>query len=258
MMDQNTILQLAQLNTQFYQTIASDFSSSRQYNWIGWEKIVSLLEARFSLTWKEKNNLSVLDVACGNGRFARFLDERLSQPIQYVGIDNSEALLQEALEKQVTLKKTNSFQFQQKDLITTLLKGELAFSQPFMFISVFGFLHHIPSFALRQSLLNSLAAALEDHGLLLVTAWQFLERSSLQTRVVPPEVLGFKPEQLEKNDYFLDWRKGHHAYRYCHLVDKEEIEKLLVGSSLTLVDSFRSDGKENNLNTYYLLEKSPR
>ena len=62
----------------------------------------------------------------------------------------------------------------------------------------------------------------------------------------------FDTEKLEKNDYFLDWRRGERAIRYCHAYKTEEVEKLFDTTPLQLQATYRADGRENGVNSYYL------
>jgi 2-polyprenyl-3-methyl-5-hydroxy-6-metoxy-1,4-benzoquinol methylase len=88
------IRKLNQLNNKFYQSVADDFSESRQYFWQGWEKITEYLE-------KNHRKIKILDIACGNARFAQFLKEK-KVDFTYSGLDNSQQLIKIARE---TIKK---------------------------------------------------------------------------------------------------------------------------------------------------------
>ncbi len=49
-----------------YDELATDFSNSRAYPWNGWAKVKEYIEE------SQKKPFSVLDLGCGNGRFAEF------------------------------------------------------------------------------------------------------------------------------------------------------------------------------------------
>ena len=57
-MSPETVLALNEINRRFYRTSAEAFSSSRDYPWLGWERIVGGLP---------EPPRSVLDVGCGTG-----------------------------------------------------------------------------------------------------------------------------------------------------------------------------------------------
>jgi hypothetical protein len=44
-----------------------------------------------------------------------------------------------------------------------------------------------------------------------------------------------------------------HALRYVHQLDLDEVRTLAADAGLRLLDTFRADGKEGNLNLFALL-----
>ncbi|QQR55117.1 class I SAM-dependent methyltransferase [Candidatus Peregrinibacteria bacterium] len=67
-----------------YNSIAEEFSETRQASWKEFEDFVPFL----------RSGLRVLDLGCGNGRLLGFLRDK--QLHSYVGVDQSEALLEQA------------------------------------------------------------------------------------------------------------------------------------------------------------------
>ena len=67
-MDTETINRLNAINHAFYATVADDFDQTRGTAWPGWKRLLPYLTTP----------LSVLDVGCGNARFALFLHDNLS------------------------------------------------------------------------------------------------------------------------------------------------------------------------------------
>jgi tRNA (uracil-5-)-methyltransferase TRM9 len=252
-MNQDTIHQLNQLNQQFYSTVATDFSATRQGYWSGWEQLINDID--FVQQQKsEKGPLRFLDLGCGNGRFERFLSERINHTFSYVGIDNNAKLLASA--------KSNVGKYIEQDVITEIEQGRLEKTlravQPHI-ITAFGLLHHIPSKELRRALLETMSKVLPPNGLCVVTAWQFIEIPQLVTRALPhKQVAGLYPElnikDLEKNDFFLTWERGEHAIRYCHLITETKCEELVEGLFSTK-RMFRADGKSDTTNIYVVGRK---
>jgi tRNA (uracil-5-)-methyltransferase TRM9 len=247
-----TIKQLNQLNQRFYQTIATEFSDSRQYAWSGWERALTF--------WpfpQVGGLVKVLDLGCGNGRFGLFLSQKMpSTSLQYVGLDSSPELLQLAEE---SLKATElQYKLGAIDLVEELLVGQLdqVLSQHHpTIITLFGVLHHIPSYHLRQQLINCVAQALPSGGWLVLAAWQFMDSPRLAQKVVNPAVIGISTSELETNDYILDWQRGKTSYRYCHWVDTAELSQLVSPQIWEKVADFTADAKEENLNHYLVLKK---
>src|SRR4051812_30515699 len=95
-MDTETINRLNAINRAFYTTVADDFDQTRGAAWPGRQRLLPYLPLP----------LSVLDVGCGNGRFALFLHDNLAagQPrhnadaplLSYHGLDSNPALLAHA------------------------------------------------------------------------------------------------------------------------------------------------------------------
>ena len=128
-------------------------------------------------------------------------------------------------------------------------------NDPFDLIVSFGVLHHIPSFNLRKSFFHSLADSLNKNGILVITAWQFLDNPKLKERLIEFDKVGIHKNDVEENDYLLDWRRGEQAIRYCHLTTKKEISELIKETNLKIIEMYKADSKTNNLNQYYILKK---
>lgn len=246
-MNQQTIAKLNQLNKKFYQTVANDFSDARQYFWQGWDKLIPDIKGL-------NKKISVLDLGCGNGRFALFLNKHFADQFKYIGIDNNKQLLDIAKRQ---LANQANIQILQVDLVKQLLNNTLFKQSDKLFdvIVAFGLIHHIPSFALRKQLIKNLERLLKKDGLLAMSFWQFTNDTRFKNRVVDSNLVGIDQKNLEKNDFILDWRKGQTAHRYCHFVDQEEAKKLLTETNLKIKQSFYADGKSGKLNWYLVLKK---
>lgn len=239
-MNHKTADQLNHINQQFYQTVFDSFDSTRQKPWMGWVQLLSHL-------WQLPQPLKVLDVGCGNGRFGSFLAQHIHE-IQYTGVDNSADLLSAAR------KTFPQGKFQQLDLMNLDELDKL--QQSYDCIVLIAVLHHIPGASNRIQLLKKLRQKLNSGGLLLFTAWQFLSIEALKNRVISWDRYSeVDQSQLENNDYLLDWQRGEHAVRYCHLIDRNEIDELISALSLTKVAQYYADGKENKSNIYVVLQK---
>jgi SAM-dependent methyltransferase len=256
-MDKTTIDSLNQLNKDFYNTVADSFNTSRNYYWPGWTKLQKVIRKQFT-----DKKIRVLDIGCGNGRFAQFLEDSQIN-FEYYGLDSSKKLLNWA-SKNVSLK--DKAMFLEFDLIKSLQNDTVSdflaknnTDVKFDLVVCFGVLHHIPSFELRKKLFTVVnKELLNTSSLFVITAWLFLDNPKLKERVLTEssiEELGLNIEQLELNDYLLDWQRGEHAIRYCHYSDKSEIEKINEELKWKSIQTYKADSKTNNLNQYYLLKK---
>jgi SAM-dependent methyltransferase len=247
-MKPTTIDQLNQINQTFYQRVANDFHRTRQHYWPGWHQLTPMLA--------QAQPQSVLDVGCGNARFALYLaqEPKLTE-LEYLGLDNNQQLLSLA-ETRLGQEKL-SHQLIQTDIIDRLIQGQplIEPTNSFDLVTAFGLFHHVPSFELRQQLLTQLAQHLKPDGLMVITFWKFLDDLRLKKRVVNPLHLKLNPDELDEHDYILDWQRGPISYRYCHYIDDREEEALIDGLNLELVTRFRADGPTDQVNQYLALRK---
>ena len=252
-MDQKTVRALGAINRNFYRDSAAAFSETRRDSWPGWEPLAGWIEGRLP-----GRALRVLDVGCGNGRFGAFLADALPEraaDIDYCGLDASAPLLDSLRARRLPVAASEALL---GDVIETPLESLLA-DRAFSLIAVFGLLHHIPSERKRTALLRSLARRLEPGGLLALAIWRFddferfrMRRKAFQTwNRDAPETIDLS--QLEPGDHLLRWGEGPGAVRYCHHVDEAEAERLLEAAGLDRLACYDADGREGNLNRYFVL-----
>lgn len=252
-MNQETAKKLQQLTKNFYDTVAGQFSDTRQTAWPGWERtLVHLNETQ------ENGQLSVLDLACGNGRFINFLKLNLKSELHYDGIDSNEVLLHKT--KALLFEKEVQGNVYHIDLVDRLTeKNQMYFpelNRNYNLIVCFGIFHHIPSKELRTSCIQQLGQLLQSSGILIISLWQFANLERFQKKLLSPQSFEIDPAQLEENDYLLGWDTQINIARYCHSFSMDEIKELVAASGLKLLDQFKADGKDNNMNTYLVLQRS--
>lgn len=251
-------LRLCALTGEFYRANAESFSQTRQSPWQGWVRLLEVMDARAA----ERELLRMLDVACGNLRFERYLADALpGRMLSGWAVDNCEPLV-EAGERS-EFGPLSRIAFQNLDVIERLSGGSLRESLEAPDASCdlvvsFGFMHHVPLERWRVELLRTLIAKVRPGGFVAVSFWRFLNsdklaRKAQETTIRARAELGI-PE-LSPNDYLLGWQDTQGLYRYCHHFDELEIERLLaaVADSAELVSRFEADGKTGNLNEYVVL-----
>lgn len=242
-----TAQRIVDLNRQFYQTFAAQFSATRQRLQPG----VVRLQARISRAAR------LLDLGCGNGELWRAL-ARGGHYGGYLGVDFSPALLAHAplnapipteTPAQPLTGANRSAEFIPIDLTGPdwRLVQERA---PFDLAVAFAVLHHIPGRALRLQLLRNLRACLPVGGLFFVSNWQFLNSPRLAARIQTWALAGLDSALVDPDDYLLDWREGGAGLRYVHHFSPAELEGLAAESGFTVLESFLSDGKSGNLGLY--------
>jgi tRNA (uracil-5-)-methyltransferase TRM9 len=244
-MNTETITRLNAINRAFYAAVADDFDQTRGTAWPGWQQLLPYLTAP----------LSVLDVGCGNARFALFLHEQLvansvlstqHSVLSYTGLDSSPALLAHA----------HAALAGKSGLHTTLEQRDIIENPPdsgeYDLVVLLGVLHHIPGYEQRQAFMRQLAARVKSGGLLVFTAWRFYEYQRFRERISPwPDDI-----QVEPHDYLLDWRRGAVSLRYCHYTDDAEHDALVAASGLTEIATYRADGQGGTANRYSMLRSS--
>lgn len=300
-MDQILVRQLIALNNRFYRTHAASFSATRGTAWMGWEHIVRIMEgqpperARAAHAACEVAEpappapLRVLDIACGNMRFARFLAGALPRGrIAYHGIDSCAPLAQTAEVVDTAPSADAATQltiaFHEVDILEHLLAKRAAATErggamrptvvpaePALpagdLVVCFGFLHHVPGFELRVALLRALLALARPGGLIAVSFWQFMDDERLAAKTRRADTLAatsrppwpsFDPAELEPGDHFLGWQDEDGAIRFCHHTDEAELDRLVASVPAGHAEEcarFSADGRSGELNRYLVLRK---
>lgn len=252
-MDEKTVRTLNAINRSFYRDAAAEFSATRRDPWPGWERLPPLIERH--LPGRE---LRVLDVGCGNGRFAAFLAGAMPAKrasLRYCGIDASAPLLAALRARQLPFAEVET---RLTDAVETPIEGLLG-ARRFSLIALFGLLHHVASERRRRLLLRSLAGCLEPGGLLALTIWRFEASERALGRSRPWEEFNATAReaidlaQLEAGDRLLPWGEDGSRVRYCHFADEEETGRLVRAASLRVAATYAADGREGNLNRYFVL-----
>jgi 2-polyprenyl-3-methyl-5-hydroxy-6-metoxy-1,4-benzoquinol methylase len=233
----DTIKRLLDLNRQFYQTFAAQFSATRMRLQPGVKNILAKLPVQ----------ATILDLGCGNGEVWRAL-QAAEHKGAYVGLDYSAELLEIAAANS-KLPEEAQTKFIQADISTPDWDSRLP-RHNFDVILAFAVLHHVPSHALRSQILRKLRALVTPEGIFIHSEWQFLSSPRLRKRVQPWGSVGISEEQLEAGDYLLDWRQGGYGLRYVHHFDQDELARLARESGFRITETFRSDGEGGRLGLY--------
>jgi tRNA (uracil-5-)-methyltransferase TRM9 len=231
---------LLNVNRQFYQTFANQFSATRRRIQPGVERILERLP----------EEASILELGCGNGELPLQLS-RKKRGGSYLGLDFSSPLLELAQEINQKIAQTSSLkvQFRSTDLASPDWDAALT-KEKFEFILAFAFLHHIPGEELRAQILDKARRLLEYNGLFIHSEWQFLNSPRLVARIQPWSTLGLSELDVDPGDYLLDWRQGGSGLRYVHFFQAQELQRLAKSSNFNIKETFFSDGMEGRLGLY--------
>jgi tRNA (uracil-5-)-methyltransferase TRM9 len=228
-----TLSRLLYLNRQFYQTFALQFSATRQRLQPGVMRILEQIEPSDDM----------LDLGCGNGELGRELACR-GHTGSYIGLDFSPPLLEQA-----TPDQPPNIRFEEADLATSEWDVSLSGSH-FDAVLAFAVLHHLPGVGLRLQILHKIRSLIADDGRFIHSHWQFLNSPRLTARVQPWEAIGLSQDDVDSDDYLLDWRQGGTGLRYVHHFSESELAELAAETGFEVVESFISDGENHRLGLY--------
>lgn len=242
-MQPSTVQALLALNRKFYDTVAAHFDATRQ----GWTPGQLAILPYFRSGTKQ-SRISVLDVGCGNGRFARLLAEQ-EISCDYTGVDGDASLLALAQEAVRPLPGITAH-FHQADLADPDWAATLQASS-FDVVICLATIQHLPGYAMRLRLFQDFRN-LSQHWI-IVSFWQFLTSPRFVERQIAWHEVELSAREVEPGDTLLPWKQGVHAIRYVHQVDQAELQQLAHDADLHIHDTFRADGKEGDLNLYGVL-----
>lgn len=230
---------LVAINRKFYHDFAPAFSLSRAYPWKGFPRLSDALPTLCT---------DFLDVGCGDGRLGRYLLDN-GRIQTYTGVDYSTELL--------TIAQTYTDQPAAKFYVRNLIQPHfLDGLGQFDGIACMATLHHIPSVQKRIDVLRELGDHLTEGGRLIFTTFQFMDSPRQRRKVADWSEVGIDPADVEPTDYLVSFESHIRGVRHINLIDEAAVDHILSHTDLTLIDRWRSDGKEGNLNLYSVVARS--
>lgn len=233
-MNRETQKKLLKLVKNNYSEIAEQFNETRKKQI--WQEIDILAK-------KVKPGSSVLDVGCGNGR----LLEALPPDIDYLGVDNSEKLLELARKEHP----------QNKFIEGDILDLGKAIHRKYDYIFCVAVLHHLPGKDLRIKALKELKEVVWEDGEIIISVWNLWQQNKFRNLILKNT---FKKIQgrldLDFGDVVFDWKnnKGEIiSKRYYHAFSKIELIKLAIDAGLELKDIYK-----DKYNYYLILAKTKK
>jgi 2-polyprenyl-3-methyl-5-hydroxy-6-metoxy-1,4-benzoquinol methylase len=214
-MKKDTAENLLALVKNNYRQIATDFDVTRQKEI--WPEVRNLAMAI-------KDGDKILDVGCGNGRLLETITDR---KIEYLGIDNSEELIQ--LAKQHYSKN--------KFLVADILNLQNISDIPsgvFNYIFCLAVLQHIPSKELRIKALREMKDKLAVNGEIIISVWNLWSPAWKQKKYRQLVFKNWFLKIIGKNDFdfgdlIFPWKNSRGeviSERYYHAFKGNELRKL--------------------------------
>lgn len=190
----------AQVN-KAYEAISDEFDQTRKNKWFEFEYFSEYIKPRSK----------VLDIGCGNGRLYEILE---AKKIDYLGIDNSQALIEKA--------KINfpEARFEYGDMVHL----DLSDNNYDVIFSIASF-HHIPGKKLRQETADGINRVLKPEGILILMVWNLFQWRYLRPLLISITSfichLGLK---YAWNDLWIKWGDNR-LKRYYHAFLPKELLK---------------------------------
>lgn len=245
-----------------------------------------------------------IDVACGNLRFLHFLCAYMqaATPTKnaahntsasqgntfiYIGIDKQPELTARGMAtmRNAPTQAAPHVTLYTHDILEGALKGTPALpclEHRADMLVCFGFMHHIPSAALRARVLAELCAQVKPGGVMIVSFWCFAASAQGAAKANRETTQAFealtaraegategcaegaaanKPiltaEDFEPNDFMLGWKHTQGVMRYAHSFTETEALQLIAGESqLSYCTHWYADGKDNRSNLYVIAQKT--
>lgn len=179
----------------------------------------------------------ILDLGCGSGRFFEFLRDK---KVDYIGIDNSEKLIE------IAKRRYPKARFQVADVLN--LPFPRNFFDKIYSIAV---LHHIPLEEFRLQFLREAKRVLKPEGFLILTVWKFHESKELYLILKYTILKLFGKSKLDWKDIFEPW--GKKIDMYYHYFSKRELMKLVRKSGFRIKESDIVRNERGNRQNIYLI-----
>jgi len=202
-----------------YNTIANEWDQTRQQPWV---EINSYIEKYL------KDGQKIIDVGCGNGR-ALFLLKNYKN-IEYLGIDNSENLIEKAR------NNFPEFSFEHFDGLD-FSKYKKEYYDVLLCVAV---VHHIPENKIKTWLYDT-ASLVKSGGIIFITTWDVLAGKSREH--LDEENKGLLPFMHYKN------------IRFVKSYTKEELEKYLSQAGLKIIESGYASRESGEKNIFIVCQK---
>lgn len=241
-MTQETAEKIMRITHDSYEKIAQEFSATRSFLWTDFEWVRPYL----------KQEIRVLDIGCGNGRFFTAVEKFT---LKYTGIDISESLIQEAKKK--FQSEPRNPQFFTADICSPDFPSLV--EKDYDTVCMSAVLNHLPTPELRTRALQNSWKVLAPKGILFITNWNLwqltikkksiwkyaLERFKMSSSEFEKKFL-IQKKELSWRDLLTSWRGGDKQetlYYYSFLLS--ELKGLLKKSGFTICEA-RYSNKGNH------------
>ncbi|MFH0814697.1 MAG: class I SAM-dependent methyltransferase [Candidatus Falkowbacteria bacterium] len=230
-MNATTINKILELTKNGYQTIAQDFSNTRNFLWEDLQLFKDYI----------KDNAKMLDLGCGNGRLIQLLE---GKNIDYRGIDYNEDFIR------IAKAKYPQYKFEVGDVQNLAMPMET-----FDIVTLIAVLNHLPGDELKKRILANVVSYLKPNGYLLMTNWDlwnwsgkksvraFWQDQLLLSSAKFFDKYGINKEELGYRDTITLWQSGDKqklARLYYYAFTRKELDGLVADIGLKIVKSIKT------------------
>ncbi len=237
-MNETTAKRILDLTAASYEKIALQFSATRNFPW----------DDLLPLTKVVRDDMSLLDVGCGNGRLLSLFKEK---NIGYIGIDRSKRLVEKAREAFENDQRAPLFL--EGDVLSLDKIPELQERQ-FDVVTSVAVLNHIPTQALQVDALKQMYMSLKPGGILFLTTWNLLRVTTTQKSVWKYALerfhtadaewrhqYGFSKKELSFRDVMTTWHSSTvFAPLYYYSFTLGELARLCTTTGFIVKDIYYS------------------
>jgi ubiquinone/menaquinone biosynthesis C-methylase UbiE len=218
-----------------YEKIAGDYNNTRnKFHTPLFDNLVQFAD-------EVKDGQKVLDVGCGNGKL---IDLFSGKKIDYLGVDNNEAMLIFARQKYP------AYYFAKADLLDL---GKIS-EHNFDFVFCAAVLPHIPGADLRIVALKQLKNKISDNGKIIITGWNMWAQKKFRGKILKYALLKLiGKNKMDFGDILFDWKNSQGdavAQRYYHAFMKGQLKKIGRKAGLKVEKLYR-----DKYNYYLVLAK---
>ncbi|MFA7087947.1 MAG: methyltransferase domain-containing protein [Patescibacteria group bacterium] len=215
-----------------YQEIADDFDITRKKKI--WPEVYQLAE-------DVKEGDKILDVGCGNGRL---LDVLQKKNIRYLGVDNSENLLEIARRNYPG----------QEFVIADILDLDVVDNDFYDHVFCLAVVHHIPTKERQIEALRQLSVKLSPNGRIILSVWNLWSKAKYRRLLFNNFCLKIIGKyRMSWKDLVFPWKNSRgedRGLRYYHAFLDGELRKVVKAAGLRVAWA-----SKNNYNYWYILEK---
>ena len=215
-----------------YNKFAKTFSESRKN--MKWEEIEYFLSF---LEWKKKK--SILDIWCGNWRFLWVLKDKSIDTKNYLGVDLSDWLLQEA--KKI-YPENNFLQLNMLDLDKIPLSKSFSLGGKDLFDYIFfiASFHHLDNLQNRIEVLKKAYNLLNNWGKIFMTNWAL--NSELNKEKYSKSIIKNSENKFWSLDYNI---KIWEFKRFYHCFSLEELDFLFKETWFKIIENRLFENQRN-------------